>query len=325
MLMATDSTVSLGASAAAIARNSSCKRSIGLFVPLYLSSFCVNYCTYCSFRFPNRVKRKHLKIEEVLAQAAILGERGFRHVLLVAADFPKMTSTEYFVSIIHALVDRGFTISVEIAAQSTTAYQQLVDAGTTGVTLYQETYQRASYARNHPLGPKVWYDYRLEAPERAAEAGMSRLGLGVLLGLADPNEDVRALIRHGRYLQNRFPNVHLTFGLPRIHDAPKNFQPAFQVEDELLIRLYCVLRLAFPKAGLVLSTRESPELRDLLARTCITQMSAGSSTAPGGYGVESSAEVNGQFPVRDNRSLAEVAAMLRVIGADIRWRPPCDF
>jgi 2-iminoacetate synthase len=295
-------------------------RRMMLYAPLYLSSYCINHCLYCSFRFPHPLQREHLGGAEVLAQADLLGTRGFKHLLLVAGDFPRMTSTSYFTGIIAALVGRGFTVAIEVAPQSTLSYAQLARAGACGVTLYQETYQEELYRRYHPLGPKVWFDWRLEGPERAAEAGISRLGLGILLGLADPRLDLRALIAHGHYLQGRFPEVKLAFSLPRIHEAPEGFESPHPVDDGTFLRLYCALRVAFPAADLVLSTREEPSLRDRLAQVCITQMSAGSCTSPGGYGArETDPRDRQQFPVADHRSPAEVAGWLASAGFDVRW------
>jgi 2-iminoacetate synthase len=275
---------------------------------------------YCAFRYPHKIPREHLDRSEALRQAEILWRRGLRHVLLVAGDFPKLTSTDYFTGIIRDLRDRGFSVAVEIAPQSTTSYAELVQAGACGLTLYQETYNERLYARYHPRGTKVSWDWRLEAHERAAEAGMSRLGLGVLLGLSEPRQDVLAMIRHGRYLQARFPDVTLAFSLPRIHDAPDGFEPPYPTDDETFVRLYCVLRLAFPEAHLVLSTRENAALRERLAKICITQMSAGSSTAPGGYGADQTAQgPRQQFPLADYRTPAEVAQSLSQAGFDVCW------
>jgi len=296
-------------------------RRILLYAPVYLSSHCVNHCVYCGFRFPEPVERRRLSADEALQQAEILGSRGFRHILLVAGDYPRLTGTAYFVKIIRLLVDRGFRVAIEIAPQSTASYAQMAAAGACGVTLYQETYHEQLYALYHPRGSKTAYDWRLEGLERAAEAGLGRLGLGVLLGLADPRQDVLSMMRHGRYLQQRFPDRRLAFSLPRIWQGPKEFAVPYPVDDETFLRMYCALRLAFPRAELVLSTRERPELRDRLATICITQMSAGSSTAPGGYadGRTPPTCEGGQFPICDHRSPAEVARWLRNAGLVPVW------
>jgi 2-iminoacetate synthase len=147
---------------------------------------------------------------------------------------------------------------------------------------------------------------------------MPRLGLGILLGLADPREDLLAMMRHGLYLQRRFPDRTIAFSLPRIHEAPDDFEIPYPVSDDDLIRYYCALRIAFPQSVLVLSTRESAALRNRLAEICITQMSAGSSTAPGGY--QAGSDTTGeQFPVADHRPPAEVADWLQHEGIQVCW------
>lgn len=305
-----------------VQRNGIAVRRMFMYAPLYLSNLCINHCLYCGFRHPNPIERVHLGIEEAVREAVVLLARGFRHILLVAGDYPSMTSTEYYAAVIDALCQKGVVPSVEIAPQSTEAYEALRAAGAHGVTLYQETYDPGLYARYHPRGPKVSFDWRLEGIERAAEAGMKRLGLGVLLGLGPPLEELLALVRHGCYLAARFPACALAFSLPRIHEAPQGFVPPFSVDDETFVRMYCALRLAFPQAELVLSTREMPELRGRLARICITQMSAGSSTAPGGYHEQTCGTPGGeQFPVADHRSVPEVLEWLESAGICPVWDP----
>lgn len=297
-----------------------------VYAPLYLSSYCVNYCLYCGFRFPEKVPRRWLTTEEALEQAQILTNRGMRHILLVAGDYPQKTDVEYYSEIIRAI--RGqfpVSLAVEIAPQSTAGYAALVEAGIIGVTLYQETYDWQLYQHFHPRGPKSHYAWRLEGLERAAEAGVKRLGLGILLGLGDPLPDAKAMVRHAAYLKERFPDRRIAFSLPRIHEGPADFVIPHPVDDETLIRLYCGLRHAFPQAELVLSTREPPSLRDLLARTCITQISAASSTVPGGYRAGAEAvedQDGGQFPVVDRRPVEEVVAMLRGAGHHVTWQVP---
>ena len=298
------------------------KRRMLLYAPLYLSSYCTNYCTYCGFRHPNPIERRHLSLEEALGEAAILRDRGFRHLLLVGGDEPRLTTPEYYAAIIRALVARGIDPAVEIAPQPTGAYAQLVAAGACGITLYQETYNEELYALYHPRGSKASYHGRLDGIERAAEAGIARLGLGILLGLADPREDLLAMMRHAQYLHGRFPDRRLAFSLPRIYEAPKGFQAPYPVDDDTFVRMYCALRIAFPDAELVLSTREPAALRNRLARICITQMSAGSRTAPGGYEEAPENPCGQQFPISDHRTPAEVAHWLESAGFEPLWEIP---
>lgn len=307
---------------AVFAAGSAHRWRILLYAPLYLSSYCVNQCVYCGFRASNPIERRHLSVAEALDQAAILADRGFRHLLLVAGEFPALVPTEYFAEVIAGLRQRGITPAVEIAPQSAEAYAVMASAGACGVTLYQETYDPQRYTGYHPKGPKSDYDWRLGGHQRAAEAGLQRLGLGVLLGLSDPRQDLWAMIRHAAWLAERFPHHGLAFSLPRIYESPQGFEPPFAVDDELFVRMYCGLRAAFPRAELVLSTREPEALRSRLARICITQMSAGSSTVPGGYDTCLARGADGQFSISDQRSPAEVAAALEADGFELLWDVP---
>jgi len=298
------------------------ERRMLLYAPLYVSSECINHCTYCGFRYPADIQRRHLDVEQVLGQARILQKARFQHLLVVGGDFPSRTTTDYYDTLIRALVAEGITPAVEIAAQTTLEYEQLVDAGICGVTLYQETYNLARYAEYHIRGPKSSFHWRLEGHDRAAEAGVKRLGLGALLGLSDPREELLALMRHVSYLESRFPECVKAISLPRIHEGPDGFVVPFAISDEDLLRFYCTLRIAFPRAELVLSTRESASLRDRLAKICITQMSAGSSTTPGGYEEESSADADHageQFSISDERSPEEIAAWLVGEKFQVAW------
>jgi 2-iminoacetate synthase len=298
------------------------KRRMLLYAPLYVSSYCTNHCTYCGFRHPNPIERRHLSPEEALDEAAILRGRGFRHILLVGGDEPRLTTPEYYAAILRTLVARGIDPAIEIAPQPTDAYAEMVVAGACGITLYQETYNEEFYALYHPRGTKASFHWRLEGVERAAEGGIGRLGLGILLGLADPREDLLAMIRHARYLHDRFPDRRLAFSLPRIYEAPKGFQTPYPVDDEAFVRMYCALRIAFPDAELVLSTREPAALRNRLAQICITQMSAGSRTVPGGYEEAAENHCGQQFPVSDHRTPAEVATWLEEAGFQPEWGIP---
>jgi 2-iminoacetate synthase len=297
------------------------RRRMLLYAPLYVSSECINFCTYCGFRYPQQIVRKHLGLDEVLDQARILRARGFQQVLIVGGEFPSRTTTAYYAEVLAALSREGLAPAIEVAPQSTDAYAQLVAAGAGGLTLYQETYDEQLYAHYHVRGPKASYHWRLESHDRAAEAGMPRLGLGILLGLADARADLHALLRHAAYLRSRFPDRTWAFSLPRVHDSPPGFEVPYPVSDDEFLRLYCALRVAFPQAELVLSTREVPALRNRLAGICITQMSAGSSTVPGGYHA-SAAGLGGQFPVVDQRTPAEVCQWLEGHGFQVAWTIP---
>jgi len=300
-------------------------RQILFYAPLYLANYCQNACVYCGFQSNRSIPRESLTLAKATQQLGFMRRRGFHHVLLVAGDDPRRMTPEYFAEIISSMCDDGFVPSVEIAPQSVESYTAMVAAGLSGVTLFQETYDRERYKTYHPRGTKANYDWRLEGPHRAAAAGAAQLGLGVLLGLGDPVEELAAMIVQARQLTTDHPDLRIAFNLPRIHRAPDGFAIPFPVSDEQFVRLYCSLRVAVPSANLVLSTRESASLRDRLAGICITQMSAESSTAPGGY--EDSpmpvTEDDGdgrQFEISDDRPAGEVAAALASQGIATVWK-----
>ena len=184
---------------------------------------------------------------------------------------------------------------------------------------YQETYDRARYAEVHVAGWKRNFDRRLAAMERAGAAGVRRLGVGALLGLApDWRHDVLAVAAHAAFLQRRFWRAEVTVALPRITPSASGFQPVVQVADAEFVQALAALRLALPDVGLVLSTREPAALRDGLARIAVTSMSAGSSTEPGGYQTPGRAQE--QFSIGDTRSPAAVAQMLSEAGYEPVWK-----
>jgi 2-iminoacetate synthase len=293
-------------------------RTVRLFAPLYLSNECVSTCTYCGFSAGNDIARRTLTPEEVVAEGRELRRRGFRHVLLVAGEHARVVSKDYLVECVRALAPEIPSLSVEVQVWDTDTYRRFVDAGCEGLVVYQETYDRQTYAGVHLKGKKRNYDWRLAALDRGAEAGMRRLSLGALLGLhADWRADGLAVAAHARALIHRWWRCEVSASLPRLRPAAGGFEAAVPVSDRELVQLLCALRLFLPDLGISLSTREAPGLRDALVPLGVTQMSAGSHTEPGGYTGESDAEP--QFEVSDTRSPAEVADVLRAASYNPIW------
>jgi 2-iminoacetate synthase len=293
-------------------------RTVRLFAPLYLSNECVSVCTYCGFSAENEIARRTLSPAEVRDEAYALTQRGFRHVLLVSGEHARVVSKDYLVDCVRALAPDVPSISVEVQVWDVATYRRLVEAGCEGLVVYQETYDRSTYAAVHRKGKKRNYDWRLAAPDRGAEAGMRHLGIGALLGLhPDWRSEALALAVHARALARRWWRCDVTIALPRLRPATGGFTPRAPVSDREFVQLLCALRLFAPDAGISLSTREAPAFRDALVRLGITQMSAGSHTEPGGYAASSDAEA--QFEISDTRSPSEVAAVLRLAGYDPVW------
>jgi 2-iminoacetate synthase len=294
-------------------------RAVRLFAPLYVSNACLSSCTYCGFSKGLDVPRRTLSVDEVVAEARTLVERGFRHLLLVSGEHRLEVSADYLVACVQALRPFVPSLSVETQTWSDDTYTRLVAAGLEGVVHYQETYDRERYAETHVAGWKRDYDRRLSSTERAAQAGVRRLGVGALLGLsANWRADVVAVARHALWLQHEYWRTEVTVALPRIKPSASGFQPLVPVSDAEYVQALSALRLVAPEAGIVLSTREPAALRDGLVRIAVTTMSAGSSTEPGGYLTPGSAQE--QFAVSDERSPAQVAAMLEAAGYEPVWK-----
>jgi 2-iminoacetate synthase len=294
-------------------------RTVRLFAPLYLSNECVSTCTYCGFSAGNDIRRRTLTPEEVRAEAEALVAAGHRHLLLVAGEHARIISKDYLVACVEAVAPIVPEISIEVQVWDEATYRRLVAAGCDGVVVYQETYDRSTYELVHLKGKKRNYDWRLAAPDRAAAAGMRRLGIAALLGLHDDwRTEVLAVGAHAQALIRRWWRCEVALALPRLRPAAGDYEPADPVDDRAFVQALCALRLTLPDVGITLSTREPAALRDALVPLGVTTMSAGSHTEPGGYAGDSDAEP--QFAISDERSPAEVADALRAAGYDPVWK-----
>jgi len=294
-------------------------RGIGLYAPLYVSNHCVNRCVYCGYNASHDIPRRRLSVDEAEAEADVIAGEGFRHILLVSGEDASHVTVGHLCELAGRLRRRFASISVEVEAMGREDYARLAAAGVDGVTLYQETYNRGTYGEVHPAGPKRDYEWRLGAHDRAGQAGMRRLGVGVLLGLADWRVEALALGEHAAYLMKRYWRSAVSFSFPRLRPASEvagDF--GHLVEDRELVQMMLALRLCFADAGIVLSTRERAGLRDNVAGLCVTMMSAGSKTNPGGYGCDTGS--GEQFSVDDRRSAGEVAAVIRAAGREAVWK-----
>ncbi len=289
---------------------------VQLFAPLYLSDACLNDCAYCGFRKSHRRRRVHLSLERALFEARALAARGLRRIDLVSGEVPTDPFVDQVARAVEAiLASTGIErVHLNVGALSVAQFRRLRSAGALACHLYQETYDVEVYRRVHRSGPKRDLAWRLEGPERALRAGFEVLGLGVLLGLAEPAAELAALTHHAERLRAAFPGVSLGFSLPRWVPADRecSFHVEHALDDGLFERCLLFVRTRFPDAHLTLTTREGAALRDALLPMGITQLSAGVRTAPGGYGAEPGGTE--QFQVGDGRSLEEVAQAVRAAG-----------
>ena len=289
-------------------------RTISLYVPLYLSNFCSSGCLYCGFASDRKQQpRRRLEKEQVLTELEEIHSMGFDEVLLLTGERCKEAGFDYLVDCVRLAAERFHLVTVESFAMTGEEYRQLVEAGCTGITLYQETYDPDLYERLHRWGQKRDYRFRLEAPARALAAGMRTVGMGALLGLGDPVFDMISLFNHIRYLEKHYWQGGFSVSFPRIRPQSGGYQASFPVSDRFLARLICAFRLGLHDVPLVLSTRESPEFRDGMAGIGISKMSVASRTTVGGYH-EHADRSGGQFSVSDTRDVAVFLKMLESKG-----------
>lgn len=296
---------------------------IRIFAPLYYSNRCANNCLYCGFRRDNPdARRRVLSLEEIENETRALLLHGHRRILLVASEDPSPAGRSLALDAVRRaravrLGDsRIEQLAVEIAPGEVDDFRALAAAGVDAYVLFQETYDPEIYARVHPDGPKRDYDFRLGAPERALEGGIRHVGLGVLLGLGEPVQEILSLIDHARRIEAAFGRPPRTVSLPRMEPAggsPLSREPYRRVSDTEMLRSIAVLRLALPGCGIVLSTRESSVFRDTALDWGVTEMSVGSRTDPGGYTAADDGCL-AQFELHDHRSVPEMIRHLRSRG-----------
>ncbi len=293
-------------------------RTMQLFAPAYLSNECQNVCTYCGFSAGNKVARRTLNPGEILREAGALKKLGFDHLLLLTGESNKV-ELPYFVAALDLLRPHFASLSMEVQPMETAEYEELRRHGLNAVLVYQETYHRETYNTHHPKGRKSDFAYRLDAPDRVGAAGVHKIGLGALFGLEDWRGECFFTALHLQWLERKHWQSRFSVSFPRIRPHEGELQPKVEMTDRDLVQAICAFRLFNGEIELTLSTRESETFRNHACRLGITAMSAGSRTNPGGYaeGKEASLE---QFAIEDDRSPAEVAAMLKAAGYETVWK-----
>ncbi len=292
---------------------------IVMFAPLYLSNYCINGCVYCPYHLKNkRIPRKKLTQEEVKAEVIALQDMGHKRLAIESGEDPKNNPIEYILECIKTIYSVHHKngdirrVNVNIAATTVENYRKLKDAGIGTYILFQETYHKESYLKLHPTGPKHDYDYHTEAMDRAMEGGIDDVGLGVLFGLELYKYEFAGLIMHAEHLEAVHGVGPHTISVPRIKKADDIDPDAFDnsISDEIFAKITACIRLAVPYTGMIISTRESEEVRSKLLRLGISQVSGGSRTTVGGYTEEIRPTDTEQFDVSDQRTLDEVVRWL---------------
>ena len=293
-------------------------RTIQMYVPLYLSNECTNFCIYCGFNHENSVSRLTLNSAQILEEVEAIKKLGFEHLLLVTGEHPVKAGFSYLKDTIRLLKEHFKLISIEVAPMDTEQYKELVDLGLNSVYIYQETFHEKRYNVYHPKGKKANFRYRLETPERLGQAGAYKTGLGCLLGLENWRTDSFFTALHLDFLRRNYWRTKYSIAFPRLRPHVGSFQPNSIISDRELVQLICAYRLFDENVELSLSTRESAEFRDRLVHMGITTMSAGSSTEPGGYANKNRSLE--QFSINDARSPEEVKNQIQAAGYEAIWK-----
>lgn len=295
-----------------------------VFAPLYVSNYCVNNCTYCGYKHCNdELKRKKLNKEQLIEEVKVLESLGHKRIALEAGEDPVNAPLDYILDCIKSIYSIKFDngsirrINVNIAATTVENYKRLKDAEIGTYILFQETYHKPTYEKLHVSGPKHNYNYHTTAMHRAREAGIDDIGMGVLYGLYDYKYETLAMLMHAMDLEETTGVGPHTLSVPRIRPAEnvslENYP--YLVDDEDFKKIVAILRLAVPYAGLILSTREEPGLRDEIIALGVSQVSTGSCTGVGGYSESYvDPEEKPQFEVGDHRSPVEMIESLMEAG-----------
>jgi 2-iminoacetate synthase len=289
-------------------------RVIGLYAPLYISDHCANACTYCGFHAGVDFPRTKLTLAEIEQEAAAIAATGIRHILVLTGEAPAQTPLSYLTDTVRLLRKYFSSIALEIFPLDEAEYRILREAGADSLTIYQEVYDRAIYKEVHPAGRKADYAWRLHTPERGARAGFRALNIGPLFGLGQPRREAWLAALHARWLEVEFPDVEISLSLPRMTKAAGAIAPRHLVSDRDFVQFMLAWRLFMPRLGITISTREAPAFRDRLLHLGATRFSSGSKTGVGGYAVRSQEQAPVQFAVTDDRSVEEIATMLRQQG-----------
>lgn len=297
---------------------------IVLFAPLYLSNYCINGCVYCPYHLKNKhIPRKKLTQEEIVREVTALQDMGHKRLAIETGEDPKNNPIEYVlesIKTIYSIKHKNGAIrrvNVNIAATTVENYRKLKDAGIGTYILFQETYHKESYETLHPTGPKHDYCYHTEAMDRAMEGGIDDVGLGVLFGLERYRYEFAALLMHAEHLEAVHGVGPHTISFPRVKRADDIDPNAFDngISDDTFCKIIACARVAVPYTGMIISTRESAEVRARALELGISQISGASRTSVGGYCEKERDDASAQFDVSDQRTLDEVICWLMKLGA----------
>lgn len=294
-------------------------KTISMYIPLYLSNACTNFCVYCGFNHNNDITRTTLDDNQIEAECKAIRELGpFENLLIVTGEHPAIAGVGYIENALRIARPYFNNLSIEVMPLKAEDYLRLTQSGLNGVVCFQETYHKARYNVYHPKGMKSIFDWRLNGYDRMGMAGVHKIGMGILIGLEDWRTDVVMMAHHLRYLQKHYWKTRYSVNFPRMRPSESGFQPNVTISDKELAQLTFAFRIFDHDVDISYSTRENPAFRANMMKLGVTSMSAGSKTEPGGYA--STPDALEQFHVSDERSPLAVAAEIRKLGYETVWK-----
>lgn len=294
-------------------------KTISMYVPLYITNSCTNFCVYCGFNHNNPIERIILNDEEIVNECKAIRELGpFENLLIVTGENPAKAGVDYIENALRLARPYFNNLTIEVMPLKSEDYYRLTQSGLNGVVCFQETYHKERYKVYHPKGMKSIFEWRLNGYDRMGQAGVHKIGMGVLIGLEDWRTDVTMMAIHLQYLRKHYWKTKYSVNFPRMRPSEGHFQPNVVMSDKELAQLTFAYRIFDHDVDISFSTREAPYFRNHIATLGATSMSAGSKTEPGGYYTYPQALE--QFAVSDERTPAEVEADIKKIGYEVVWK-----
>lgn len=294
-------------------------KTISMYIPMYITNSCTNSCVYCGFNRHNKFDRVVLTMDQIEDECkAIRRMAPFENLLLVTGENPRVAGVEYLEEALHRCRPYFSNLTIEVMPLAAPDYERLTHSGLNGVVCFQETYHREKYKTYHPAGMKSNFEWRVNGFDRMGQAGVHKIGMGVLIGLEDWRTDVTMMAIHLRYLRKNYWRTRYSVNFPRMRPAAGGFQPNVVMSDRELAQLTFAFRIFDHDVDLSFSTRERPDFRDNILSLGATSMSAGSKTDPGGY--HTYPQSLEQFAVSDERTPAQVAEAIKVHGYEPVWK-----
>ena len=286
--------------------------TVYIFTPLYIANYCQNYCIYCGFNCYNNIRRKKLSFEEIDHEMAVIAETGMEEILLLTGESRTYSDVTYIGEAVKIARKYFRNIGIEIYPVNVDEYEYLHECGVDYVTVFQETYNPDKYETLHLLGHKRVWPYRFDSQERALMGGMRGAGFSALLGLDDFRKDALATALHVYYINRKYPHAELSLSCPRLRPIVNNekINPR-DVGEKELCQVLCAYRIFLPFVGITVSSRESAQFRNGIAKICATKVSAGVSTGIGDHEEKYTGKADAdagdeQFEINDSRSFSKM-------------------